>query len=138
VSGILKGLLLKHEGMRTKPYRDTVGKLTIGVGRNLDDVGISDEEALYLLENDIARAKQAADEELVWFEALDPVRQDVVLSMIFQLGLAGFRKFRRFKRAMDRNDYAMASKEMLESDWAKQVPKRAEELAEMMRTGRYA
>ena len=51
------GMLKRHEGLRLKPYQDTIGKLTIGYGRNLDDRGISKEEAEYLLRNDISRVK---------------------------------------------------------------------------------
>lgn len=136
MSGLLKGILLRHEGMRTKPYRCSSGKLTIGVGRNLEEVGISDQEAMWLLDSDIARVRHFADDELLWFEGLDEARQNIVLAMIFQLGASGFRKFRRFIRAMDRRDYETAAKEMLDSEWAKQTPKRAQEMAEWMRTGK--
>lgn len=47
-------MLIRHDGLRLKPYRDTRNKLTIGVGRNLDDVGITREEALMLPNNEIA------------------------------------------------------------------------------------
>ena len=131
----LRDSLLRYEGIRLKPYRCTQGRLTIGIGRNLDDVGISSEEAHLMLDNDIKRVKADADRELIWFDALDEVRQYVVLLMLFQLGPTTFRKFRRFIRAMDRQDYEIAAKEMLASDWAKQTPARAQELAMLMLRG---
>lgn len=134
---VLRKMALKWEGLRLKPYRCTEGKLTIGVGRNIEDVGISEDEAFIMLDNDFARIQGVADNELVWFSGLDEVRQHVVCLMILQLGAGGFRKFRRFLRAMSREDYDMASKEMLDSDWAKQTPTRAEAMATMMRTGMY-
>ena len=62
----LKEQLIRHEGLRLKPYRCTANKLTIGVGRNLDDVGISEDEALILLENDIIKVQRQA-ENFPWF-----------------------------------------------------------------------
>lgn len=133
----VRDLLVKYEGLKLKPYRCTEGKMTIGVGRNLEDVGVSKQESDMLLDNDIARIRGDSDRELVWFSALSEPRKDVILLMLFQLGLTRFRTFRRFLRAMDRKDYDLAAKEMLDSDWAKQTPKRVKELAEMMRTGAY-
>ena len=107
-----------------------------GVGRNLEDRGITKAEALYLLENDIERCRREA-RDFAWFRTLDSVRQDVVISMIFNLGLAGFKKFRNAIMAIQAGKYELASKELLDSLWAKQVGSRAIQLAHMMRTGSY-
>jgi len=134
---LVKKMLITDEGLRLKPYRDTVGKLTIGVGRNLDDVGISKEEALYLLENDIQRAIREASEifgSTVWL-SLDEVRQAVIIDMLFNLGKPRFLTFKKFIQAVKEKDFKKASYEMLNSKWAKQVGKRAERLAYMMGTG---
>lgn len=133
----LKDLLVRHEGLRLKPYRDTVGKLTIGVGRNLDDVGISREEAMVLLDNDVARTIVQARQSLEWFDRLDAVRKVVVASMVFNLGIMGFLQFQRMIAAIEKNDWQMAAIEMLESKWSLQVGHRATELAYMMKTGEY-
>jgi len=90
----IKALIARHEGLRLKPYKDTVGKLTIGYGRNLDDIGITIEEALMLLESDIMNSQKSAN-TFKWFKGLDEVRQSVVIDMIFNLGLTGFKKFRK-------------------------------------------
>ena len=132
----LKNILIRHEGLKLKPYRDTKGKLTIGVGRNLDDVGISEDEAMYLLENDIRRAEETAGhccaEHGVLFESLPEDARLVLIDMAFNLGyrLKGFRKM---FAAIKRGDFVEAAKEMLDSRWARQVGRRAEELAEIMR-----
>lgn len=134
---LVKKMLITDEGLRLKPYRDTVGKLTIGVGRNLDDVGISKEEALYLLENDIQRAIREASKifgSTVWL-SLDEVRQAVIIDMLFNLGKPRFLTFKKFIQAVKEKDFKKASYEMLNSKWAKQVGKRAERLAYMMETG---
>lgn len=130
-------LLIRHEGLRLKVYTDTVGKTTIGCGRNLTDIGISEMEALYLLSNDIRRVSKQAQDAFPWFKSISVTRQDVVLSMVFNLGLAGFSKFKMLIQAIAVQDYERAAKEMLASLWAKQVGNRAKELATMMRTGIY-
>jgi lysozyme len=136
-SGRLKGLLIKHEGLKLKPYYDTVGKLTIGVGRNLDDVGISEHEAMVMLENDIGIAESKADQVFPWFRKLNPARKDVIISMIFNLGLSGFINFKKMIKSLEQLDYNQASIEMIDSLWAKQVGNRAVELSNMMKTGFY-
>ena len=134
---LIQQMLIIDEGIRLKPYKDTVGKLTIGVGRNLDDVGISEDEALYLLNNDIKKAKE--DVKKVFgemFHELDPVRQAVLIDMMFNLGLPRFLGFKKFIQAVKERDFSKASQEMLDSRWARQVKSRAERLSYMMRTGR--
>ena len=135
---LVKTMLVVDEGLRLKPYRDTVGKLTIGVGRNLDDVGISEDEAFYLLENDIQKAIQDATDIFgtsVWL-SLDEIRQAVIIDMLFNLGKPRFLTFRKFIQAVKEKDFERAAKEMLDSRWARQVKKRAKRLAYMMRTGK--
>lgn len=133
----LKALLAKHEGLKLKPYKDSMGKLTIGVGRNLEDVGISEKEADELLANDIMRCHDQAFEAFDWYPALDDARQDVILSMIFNLGMHGFVQFKKTIQAIASKDFELASREMMDSHWASQVGKRAYELSEMMRLGTY-
>jgi lysozyme len=127
-------ILKRDEGVRFFPYKDTVGKWTIGVGRNLDDLGLSEDEVDYLLSNDLRRTEIEAN-TFPWYGALDDARQAVVLSMIFNLGLTRFKGFYNTIRAIERHDYATAAALMLQSKWAKQVGPRATRLSEMMRTG---
>jgi lysozyme len=128
-------LLKKHEGLRLKPYRCSAGKLTIGYGRNLDDVGISEEEAEMLLLNDLLTANIEVENRFVWFEDLDEVRKAVVVNMIFNLGIARFSAFKKTISLIEEGSYSEAAQEMLDSRWANQVGSRANELSEMMRTG---
>lgn len=132
----LMGMLIRQEALKLFPYRCTKGKLTIGVGRNLDDVGISKNEAMVLLENDIDRAFTLA-EGFDWFAGLSEVRQDVVVNMIFNMGLGKFKEFSQMISALERGRYELAAAEMLESKWADQVGGRATELAKMMKNGNY-
>ncbi len=133
----LVNLLKKHEGIRLKPYKDSVGKVTLGIGRNIESMGITAEEAEFLLQNDIQRCYDEAVVNFKWFDELDETRQDVILSMIFNLGLPSFLGFKKMIQAIENKDFESASKEMLDSKWSSQVGKRAYELSEMMKAGVY-
>lgn len=128
--------LISDEGMKLKPYRCTAGKLTIGVGRNLDDVGISEAEAKTLLSHDIDRVQNEIRHQPI-YRQLDSVRQTVLCNMAFNLGTPGLLGFKKMWAALEEGDYTKASVEMLDSQWARQVKGRATRLAEQMRTGRF-
>ncbi len=125
------------EGFRAKPYRDTVGKLTIGYGRNLDDIGISTEEARFMLDVDMKRAESAVLGAFPWYTALDGPRQAVIVNMAFNVGLGRLRKFEQMIVALEKGDFAAAAREMLDSLWSRQVGERSTRLARQMQTGRY-
>jgi lysozyme len=124
-----------HEGERLKPYRCTAGKLTIGVGRNLEDRGITAEESAMLLANDIAAEERELLRALPWVATLDEVRQRVLLDMAFNMGIAGLLGFKHTLATIQAGDYKRAATMMLDSRWAKQVGQRAERLSRMMATG---
>ena len=129
--------LKEHEGFRSKPYLCTAGKLTIGYGRNLDDVGISKDEAEELLMNDIRAATQELVRAYPFVDELDSVRFNCLVNMCFNLGISRLSKFKKMWAAIEAKQYRRASEEMLDSKWAKQVGVRAEELAYQMLTGEY-
>lgn len=133
----LEEMLVRHEGMRLKPYLDTVGKLTIGVGRNLDDVGIHENEALDMLREDIFQAKKVVDALIPGAWALSEARRDALINMAFNLGAPRFRSFKRMVDAVNRQDFDEAARQALDSKWAQQVGARAHELATMLKTGEY-
>ncbi len=134
----LRAMLIRHEGLRLKAYTCTAGKTTIGVGRNLDDVGITHEEAMLLLEHDISRCLAEAERVFrPWWRELDEPRRAALLDMLFNLGVSRLLGFKRFLAAMAAKDYEAAAREMLDSTWAAQVKGRAVELAAMIRTGQY-
>ncbi len=129
--------LKKHEGFRSKPYLCSAGKLTIGYGRNLDDVGVSRSEAFELLRQDIARARWDVEKNIECANKLNIPRQDVLINMCFNMGIYNLLLFKKMIAALEKRDYDEAAKQMLNSRWATQVGYRAVELAEQMRTGRY-
>lgn len=127
--------LIIDEGKRNKPYRDTVGKLTIGVGRNLDDRGLSDDEIAYLLSNDLKIVERELDVHLTWWRGMCDARQNVLASMAFNMGINTLKTFKNTLQAMRDGRYADAADGMLASKWAKQVGQRAVRLSKMMREG---
>jgi lysozyme len=131
-------MLIRHEGFRQFPYKCSEGYLTIGVGRCIEINGITEHEAMYLLSNDIDNAIKDCEESFSWFKQLDEVRKDVIINMVFNLGLVNFSKFKKTIAYISRKEYDFAATEMLESEWSKQVGQRAVELSEMMRSGKYS
>lgn len=131
----LANQLLVDEGLRLKPYKDTVGKWTIGVGRNLDDVGISKSEAMMLLGADIDKVVAQLDAALPWWRRMTEARQNVVANMAFNLGINGLLGFKNTLASMQAGDYKAAAAGMLASKWASQVGDRAKRLADIMREG---
>jgi len=136
MSDQLRAMLVRHEGLQLKPYKDSVGKLTIGVGRNLEDDGISERESYMLLDNDIMSHTIDA-QKLPVFTALDPVRQDVLIDMVFNMGIRRVQGFKKMLAALSVKDWEEAAAEMRSSKWAVQVGARARELAAMMQKGEY-
>lgn len=127
--------LTRDEGLRFKPYKCTAGKLTIGIGRNLDDVGISEEEAYFLCGNDIDAAADDLDQNVPWFRQLSDTRQRALVNMCFNLGWPRLSGFRNMLVALKEGDYDRAASEALDSRWARQVGARSERIAEMYRNG---
>lgn len=122
------------EAIRQFPYRCSAGKLTIGVGRNLDDKGLSLDEVDYLLDNDI-KDTLADCGRLDYFDALDPARQFVVADMVFNLGVSRFLRFVKLNAALALHDYTLAAHEMKDSKWFTQVGRRAQKLHKIMLEG---
>lgn len=132
---MLGKMLALDEGKRALPYEDDVGKITIGIGRNLTDNGLSEAEIYLLLTNDIQDVEDDVS-SLDWFTPLDPVRRLVIADMCFNLGLKRLLGFKNMIVAIKVKDYEIAALEMIDSKWARQVGKRAYRLAHMMRTGK--
>ena len=151
--------LIAHEGLRLQVYQDTLGIDTIGIGRNLEDRGITKEEmdwmdipnmdaiyeygiteadAMYLAQNDV----QIVEEELVrshpCVEELDAVRQLVLVDMAFNMGVPRLSKFKKMWAAIHENKFDVAAKEMLDSRWAIQVKSRSTKLAHAMHHGEFS
>lgn len=141
MSARLRQQLKSDEGTVLHAYPDHLGYLTIGTGRLIDKRkggGITEAEADYLLDNDIARVSAEVMTALPWTENLGQARQSVLIAMAFQMGTAGLLKFVSTLRLVRAGDFAGAARQMLRSLWARQTPARAERLAKQMETGDWA
>lgn len=127
--------LIRDEGLKLKPYKCTAGKTTIGVGRNLDDVGITNEEALELLRNDIMRCMKDLDKNLPWWRTLTENRQSALVNLCFNLGIGGLLGFKNTLEYIRTGQYDKAAENALQSKWAAQVGDRAKRIAELIRKG---
>jgi len=134
-SALLEEELIRDEGKRNKVYNDSCGIATIGIGRNLRDRGLSDEEISFLFKNDLLQVEQDCDNALPWWRDLSDARQRVLANMCFNLGLTRLLEFKKFLAALKEHRYRDASLEMLNSKWARQVPKRALRLSKMIMNG---
>ena len=146
--------LIEHEGCVLTVYQDSLGIDTIGIGRNLQDRGISPEElaqmetsiedihdkgiteadAIYLAENDVQIVEDELSKAHPCVERLDAVRQLILMDMAYNMGVPRLCKFKNMWRALSEHNYTGASYEMLDSKWAKQTPNRAKSMAELMKS----
>ena len=136
----LKSELVKHlvwaEGKRAFPYEDSVGKTSIGVGRNLDDRGLREDEIQLMLTNDLNEAMAEA-QSFAWFADLDPVRQLVIADMIFNMGKTRFSGFIKTIAAIEAKQFEVAAGQMADSKWFRQTGRRAQRLCQAMATGKW-
>ena len=128
----LKDQLILHEGLELKSYTCSAGYVTLGVGRNVEELGITEDEARYLLDNDILRVTKELDNAMPWWRNMSEVRQRVVVDMVFNLGISRFLNFKNAINAMQEEDWDEAAAQMLDSRWADQVGQRATRLAKAM------
>lgn len=131
----LKEQLIKDEGLKLKPYKCSAGKTTIGIGRNLDDVGITKEEAETLCFNDIMDVIKDLDIALPMWKTLSENRQLALANMCFNLGITRLLGFKNMLNAIRAGDFKLAAQEALDSDWEKQVGNRAVRVATMLENG---
>jgi lysozyme len=132
--------LIHHEGMECFPYTDTVGKVTIGVGRNLTDRGLTKEECRHLLANDIEISVGELKMNFHWFAKLDDTRQAALVDLHFNLGINRLKTFTKTLRLIEKcilgdDLWSKVAEELLDSKWAGQVGQRAQTLARMLELG---
>jgi lysozyme len=142
--------LVYHEGMVLHVYTCPAGYKTIGVGRNIETNPLTEEEkkacpdyehgitkngAMLLLRNDINKCIEKLKKNLPWYKELDDERQYALLDMCFNLGIARLLKFKNMLSYMEKKDFTKASEECLNSNYARQVPKRANRIAKLIKTG---
>ena len=130
-------MLIRHEGWMEKPYQDSLGIWTIGVGRNLSR-GLAEHEIMYLLQSDIATCEDELSRNLPWFDDLDTVRRDCMIDLCFNMGYPRLSKFTKALAAMSEGNWDRAAYEFMDSRWSKQVKTWAVDICNMIKTGTYS
>ena len=133
-------MLRAHESVETYAYTCSAGKITIGVGRNIDSgggLGLSDDEIDYLLANDVKRVNDELLGAFGWYKTLGTERKDAIMDMCFNMGLPRLMQFKKALAAMAKGDYVTASAEFLDSKWATQVGMRAVTITDIIESGEY-
>lgn len=131
----LLALIKVGESYKRFPYLDTTGNLTVGYGRNLHTVGVSEPEAIDMAKNDLRFHAAECAKNLSFFLDLDDIRQMVLIIMSYNLGHKNFLNFEKMIEAIHHKDYNRAAEEMIDSVWYEQIGHRADVLVHMMRTG---
>ena len=132
----------QHEGYRNKVYLDTLGKRTVGVGHLCtedwweDDKEYEEEFLMKILEEDLQEAIEGASTLMLQHDCsdIDEKAHEIIIEMVFQLGMTGVSKFKNMWKALSEHNYTGASYEMLDSKWAKQTPNRAKSMAELLKS----
>jgi len=136
INKIALDLIKKHEGFRQFPYRCTEGKLTIGYGLNIEDRGITEKQASYLLEDEVKEYPEQLRSIIINYYGLSETRQAVLIDMLYNLGITRLSKFNNMILAIVKKDFDLAADEMLDSKWARRLKGRAIELSNIMRTNK--
>ena len=129
-------IIAMHEGKRSRPYLCTADKITVGIGRNLEDKGLNDEEITFLFQRDLRDALHDAASLFPGFDRLSSARKVALVDMAFNLGRKRLEGFRKMRSAVDLGDFATAAREAMDSKWYRQVGQRGERIVEMIRSGR--
>ena len=135
----MREMLIANEGLSLKLYKCTAGITSIGVGRAIQTRGISEDEAMFMLTNDIEICIAALDKHYPWWKRLSEARPEVMVDLMFNLGESRLAKFVQFLQSMETasstEDYAVAAEHLLDSLYAKQLPGRSKRNAEIIRGG---
>lgn len=131
---LLTADLTRDEGIRSRPYRDSLGKLTIGIGHNLDAEGLCDEAIHVQLGYDLQKkVLDPLDAHLGWWRSTPLNVQRVLANMCFNLGYTGLSKFVKMLDSIRKGEYTLASQHLLNSKYARQVGARADRLALLLK-----
>ena len=122
----------ESEGFVEHVYNDSLGIPTIGFGFAIKDLILDEDIAEQILVRKVKKLVDRVDKKFDWFNLADDRVKEVIVEMCYQLGLAGFSKFKKTISYIEKKNYKEASKEMLDSKWAKQTPNRAKKLSKIV------
>jgi|SRR5665811_1434779 len=127
----------ENENLTRTPYHDTVGKITIGYGRNLEDKGITIPEAELMLANDVVEAHGVLQEEFGFYRGLSEIRQAVMMDLYHNMGLGGLLTFKKMLNAIQIGDFDEAARQLQDSKYYKQVGLRGQRNFLMIKFNKY-
>ena len=122
---LIRKRLIDFEGLVLKSYTCPTGYISVGVGRNLETNGITEEEAMYLLNNDISTVIKKLDKHWIAWRKLDIKAQYICIDLVFNMGINSFMSFRKTRAYMELGEWEKAGDELLNSKYAEQVGRRA-------------
>ena len=132
----LRKTLIADEGLKLSLYKCTSGKNTIGVGRNLDDRGISNETAMQMLDEDIELIQHELKENISFFHTLPDIVQQALCNLVFNMGVSRFLAFKKTLVHLRNHEWDKAADELLDSKYASQLPNRSKRVADMIRSAK--
>lgn len=144
MSKTLNKRLIDAEGFEHKLYRDTSdrtgfegrkGKISIGIGYNIDDLGLPDDIIIELFNRKLKEAEDQLATRAPWTSMLDEPRREVLVEMVYNMGIDGVMKFQATLSALQRGKYDEAAGHLRDSLVYRQLPKRYEVLAKILETG---
>ena len=121
------------EGFRDKVYKCTEGVDTIGYGFAIKDLVMDEDIAEMILRRKLDKLIDRVNRRFEWLSELPLQAQDVIYEMCYQLGVSGVSKFKKTLLYLENKEFRMASKEMLDSRWARQTPNRAKKLSNVIK-----
>ena len=125
--------IMEHEGFRARVYQCTEGHDSIGFGFKVADLELDLDLAEEILVRKLEHLIKRVKNRFSWVNDAPYEIQDVVYNMCYQMGVSGFSKFKKTIQYLSDKNYDKASKEMLDSRWARQTPNRAIELSNIVK-----
>ena len=130
-SDLLKAVKLS-EGFRDRVYKDTLGIDTIGYGFAIKDLVLDEDISEMIIRRKLDSLIDRANKRFKFLKDLPIKAQDVIYEMCYQMGISGVSKFKKTLLYLENHEFKMASKEMLDSRWARQTPNRAKKLSDII------
>ena len=128
---LLKAIKLS-EGFRDRVYKDSLGIDTIGYGFAIKDLVLDEDICEMILRRKLDSLIDRADNKFPFLKDKPVEAKDVLYEMCYQMGVSGVSKFKKTLLYLENKEFRMASKEMLDSRWARQTPNRAKKLSNII------
>ena len=130
----LKKPIIRHEGKKKKLYKCTADKWTIGVGHNIEDNGLSEAAIQFIFEEDLSTAIAECHRNIIGWENMPGTVQEALVNLVFNMGINRLMQFKKTLGYLRHGEFEEAADELLDSRYARQVPSRAQEVSDMIRS----